>query len=222
MAKFSKNEVLQKLEEVPIVPLFTHTDFSVAKSVMKACYDGGIRVFEYTNRSSVARQIFIQLVEYARLEMPDLAIGIGTIFHEEEASYFIENDADFIIQPTINEKVGILCSQHNVAWIPGVMTINEIYLAQLLGADVIKIFPANILGNSFIKAVRGPLPHVKLMATGGVMPTVENLNAWFTSGVSCVGIGSQLCPTENIETNDYSQLQRNVEACVAFTKNFKI
>jgi 2-dehydro-3-deoxyphosphogluconate aldolase/(4S)-4-hydroxy-2-oxoglutarate aldolase len=222
MAKFTKQELNAKIEATPIVPLFTHADGSVAKSVLKACYDGGIKVFEYTNRSVNSKIIFEDLVRYARAEMPDLAIGIGTIFNQEEAILFIEKDADFIIQPVVNEEVGKVCRQNNIAWIPGAMTVTEVFKAQRCGADIIKIFPANIVGTSFIKAIKGPMPNVKLMGTGGVLPTVESLREWFTAGVSCVGIGSQLCSKEIIETKDYARLQKNVEMCVAYIEQFNI
>lgn len=220
MAKFTKEELYDKVANVPIVPLFTHADASVAKAVLKACYEGGIRVFEYTNRSGNAKNIFCELVKYARAEMPDLAIGIGTVFNGEEAAFFIEKEADFIIQPIINEEVGKLCMQQDIAWIPGAMTVTEVYKAQQGGADIVKLFPADTLGTSFVKALKGPLPKVRLMATGGVLPAVESLEKWFSAGVSCVGIGSQLCPKEIIETKDYARLQKNVERCVAFTQQF--
>jgi 2-dehydro-3-deoxyphosphogluconate aldolase/(4S)-4-hydroxy-2-oxoglutarate aldolase len=186
MAKFTKQELYDKIEQTPIVPLFTHSDSSVAKSVLKACYDGGIKVFEYTNRSANSKIIFEDLVRFARAEMPDLAIGIGTIFNSEEANFFIEKDTDFIIQPIVNQEVGKICRQNNIAWFPGAMTFTEVFKAQQGGADIIKIFPANIVGTSFIKAIKEPMPNVKLMATGGVLPTLESLREWFTSGVSCV------------------------------------
>jgi 2-dehydro-3-deoxyphosphogluconate aldolase/(4S)-4-hydroxy-2-oxoglutarate aldolase len=222
MAKFTKHELYDKIEKTPIVPLFTHADGSVAKSVLKACYDGGIKVFEYTNRSVNSKIVFEDLVQYARSEMPDLAIGIGTIFNSEEANFFIEKDADFIIQPIVNQEVGKICRQNNIAWFPGAMTFTEVFKAQQGGADIIKIFPANIVGTSFIKAIKGPMPNVKLMATGGVLPTIESLREWFTSGVSCVGIGSQLCSKEIIETKDYARLQKNVEMGVAYIEQFNI
>jgi 2-dehydro-3-deoxyphosphogluconate aldolase / (4S)-4-hydroxy-2-oxoglutarate aldolase len=220
MAKFTKQAVVAKIVDKPIVPLFTSNDLTITKSVLKACYDGGVRVFEYTNRSTNSRQIFIELLKYVRTEMSDMTIGIGTIFNAEEAQFFIENDADFIIQPIVNKEVGKLCFEKEIAWIPGAMTMTEIYQSIEGGAEIVKIFPANTLGPSFIKAIRGPLPNVKLMATGGVLPTVESLNEWFSAGVTCVGIGSQLCPAEIIETGDYEQLQRNVERCIAFVNQF--
>lgn len=219
MAKFTKQEVTAKMVETPIVPLFTSNDIGITKSVLKACYDGGIRVFEYTNRSVNSRQIFNELVKYTRSEMPDLAIGIGTIYNVEEAYFFIESDADFIIQPIVNKEVGKLCLQHDIGWIPGAMTLTEIYQSLEGGADIVKIFPASTMGTSFVKAIKGPLPTVKLMATGGVLPSVDSLHEWFSAGVTCVGIGSQLCPVEIIETGDYEQLQRSVERCMAFIVN---
>lgn len=219
MAKFTKQELYKKINDVPIVPLFTHAELEVAIEVVKTCYEGGIRVFEYTNRSNGAHKVFKGLVSYARKEIPDLAIGIGTIFNAEEAVQFIDLDADFIIQPMIDEGVAEVCKQNSIAWIPGAMTVREVYQAQQLGADIIKIFPANIVGSDFIKAIKGPISSVKLMATGGIEPTIKNLTEWFSAGAHCVGMGSQLFSKRILANKDYPALLELVSACVKFKKN---
>ena len=218
--KFTKEELYAKLSEVPIMPLFNHPDLAVSKAVVKACYDGGITVFEYTNRGEGAALIFAELVKYIRQELPDMAIGIGTVFTAEEAEYFVSLDADFIVQPCLNPAVGEVCNKHKIAWMPGVMTITELYNAQQAGADIIKIFPANVLGTAFIKALKAPMPNAKVMVTGGVEPNVENLKGWFSAGVTAVGMGSQLFPKDDLASGNFEQITAVVKKCVGLVSSY--
>ena len=184
------------------MPLFTHHDGSVARKIVNACYQGGIRVFEYTNRAASAAGIFKELVPYVREHMPDMAIGIGTVYNSEQAAYFAGLDCDFIIQPVVDAGVAAVCNQHDLAWIPGAMTLTEIYTARQLGAGIVKIFPADVVGPAFIKAIRGPMPDVRVMATGGVEPVVASLRNWFAAGAFCVGMGSQLFGAKEAAAGD--------------------
>jgi 2-dehydro-3-deoxyphosphogluconate aldolase / (4S)-4-hydroxy-2-oxoglutarate aldolase len=216
--QFTKAKIYAKLSEVPIMPLFNHPDIEKTKAVAKACYEGGIRVFEYTNRGKGADKVFAELVKYIRHEFPDMAIGIGTIYNAEEAEYFVHLDADFIVQPTLDASVAKVCYQHQMAWFPGVMTPNEIYQAHRLGAEIVKIFPANVLNPSFIKSIKSILPTVGIMITGGVEPTQESLATWFNAGAKAVGMGGQLFPKVILENNDFAWIEATVKECIRIVK----
>lgn len=192
MARFSRADALAKLLDFPLVPVFYHADVAYAQTVVQACYAGGIRAFEFTNRGAQAFDVFAQLQEVVRTQCPDMLLGIGTIYQGEDAERFIAAGADFVVQPVTTEAVGKVCHHHDVPWLPGAMTANEIYRADQLGADVVKIFPGNTVGSGYIKALRGPMPHVRLMVTGGVEPTEASISEWLDAGVQAVGIGSQL------------------------------
>lgn len=192
MPHFSKEDILNRCRGYPIVPVFYHGDADYAKAIVKACYDGGMRVFEFTNRGDGARRVFAELVPFVREQCPDLALGIGTILTPESAEAFIGLGADFVVQPVTMATVAAVCHEHTVPWMPAGATLNEIYQATLLGADLVKVFPGNVVGPGFIRAIKGPMPHLNLMVTGGVEPTAVSLNEWFRAGVLCVGIGSQL------------------------------
>lgn len=183
---------LEILLESPLVPVFFHPDIETCKIVLKATYDGGVRVFEFTNRGENALAVFTDLVKYARKNCPDLIIGIGTIFNAESAQQFIDAGADFVVQPFTTPEVGEVCRKNNISWIPGTMTVTEIQNATVLGAEIVKIFPGNVLGSAYIKSLRGPLPKTKIMVTGGVEPTEASIKEWFGAGVNAVGLGSQL------------------------------
>lgn len=188
----TKEEVLNLIESKPLVPVFFNSDIELTKKIISACYEGGIRVFEFTNRGSEAKMVFKDLVPYVKENCPDLILGIGTIVDKATAQEYCDMGADFIVQPGLTEEVGEVCQNNNLAWIPGVMTPTEIYKALSLGASAVKIFPGNILGSAYVKALRGPMPSIKIMVTGGVEPTEASLKEWFGAGANAVGLGSQL------------------------------
>ncbi|GAB3756195.1 beta/alpha barrel domain-containing protein [Spirosoma pomorum] len=192
MPSFSSEQLLTLLREHPIVPVYYNADSQQAQTIVQACYDGGLRLFEFTNRGDKAFDVFSGLIEYVRTNCPGMALGIGTILTPEDAERFMDAGADFVVQPVTTELIGKLCRTRGVPWIPAGSTLNEIYQATQLGADVVKVFPGNVVGPGFIKAILGPMPHLKLMVTGGVEPNAESLTTWFKAGVTAVGIGSQL------------------------------
>ena len=192
MARFSSAEVLNKIYAHPLVPVFYHADLAHVQRVLAACYEGGIRVFEFTNRGANAYDVFSQVQPFVQENCPDMVLGIGTIFTADDAEKFIASGADFVVQPVTTGEVGEVCQRHQIPWIPGATTANEIFRATQMGADIVKIFPGNVVGSGFVKALRGPMPDVKVMVTGGVEPTLESLSEWFGAGVNGVGIGSQL------------------------------
>lgn len=215
MSKFKSTEVVQKLIDFPIVPLYYHSDADLCKQIVKACYDGGVRVFEFTNRGPAALTVFKQLCNYVHQQLPEMALGIGTVFNSHEAQQFIDAGADLIIQPITNEEVATVCKKNNLAWIPAAGTLTEIYTAQQMGASVVKLFPGNVYGTGFIKALRGPMPDVKIMVTGGVEPTVESVKEWFEVGANAVGLGSKLFT--NI-SNDSGRLSKLTETLTQLFK----
>ena len=210
MARNASNVVYSRIEETPIVPLFFNADLTVAQHVLKACYDGGIRVFEFTNRGAEAPAIFVKLIDYCEKECPDLVLGIGTIYDAKQANEFIAMGADFMLQPFTTPEVGEVCAKHDIPWMPGTMTLTEIRNAEILGAKYVKIFPGNVVGPGFVKAIKGPMPKTKIMVTGGVEPNKESLSSWFGAGAAAVGMGSQLFPADLIAKKDYQSISNTI------------
>ena len=186
------NQTLDRLLQHPVVPVFYQADGEYARKVVDACYAGGSRVIEYSNRGDNALAVFSFLRDYVRAQYPDLTMGVGTVYTDREAEAFIEAGADFVVQPVISATVAAVCRHYDRLWMPGAMTVNEIYQATRLGALIVKVFPAEVVGPAYVRAVRGPLPNVKVMVTGGIEPTPESLRRWFGAGVNAVGVGSQL------------------------------
>lgn len=207
MANYTRLQVYQAIENTGIVPVFYHADVEVAKQVIKACYDGGIRAFEFTNRGDFAHEVFTKLVKWADKECPEMILGIGSIVDAPTAALYIQSGANFVVGPLLNPDIFKVCNRRQIAYSPGCATPSEIGLAQELGAEIVKVFPGgNVGGPSFVKNIKGPMPWSKLMVTGGVEPTEENLSAWFKAGVTCVGMGSNLFPKEALQKGEWQKI----------------
>lgn len=212
MAKYSRSEVVTAMKATGVVPVFFHADLETSKNVLKACYDGGIRVFEFVNRGDFAHEIFGELNKYALQELPGMILGAGSIVEAATTALYIQLGANFIVSPLLNEDMAKTCNRRGVAWSPGCGTISEINKAQELGAEVVKLFPASEIGGpSFVKAVKGPMPWTNIMPTGGVDTSEANLKGWFSAGVTCVGMGSNLFPKELLKKGDFAGLTAKVK-----------
>ncbi|HEV7351027.1 bifunctional 4-hydroxy-2-oxoglutarate aldolase/2-dehydro-3-deoxy-phosphogluconate aldolase [Telluribacter sp.] len=221
MASIDKNTIMTLMQEVGIVPLFYHADSGIVKEVLKACYDGGARVFEFTNRGENAYDTFVVLLGYARESLPGMALGIGTIYDADTAQKFIDAGADFIVAPFMNPEVGKVCAEAGIPWLPGIATLTEIFQAQQAGAEVVKVFPGDVVGPGFVKAARGPMPHLRMMVTGGVQPTPESLREWFEAGAYCVGLGSNLFPKEVLAAGNYAWITDKVAESIRLVKEIR-
>ena len=206
MAKFDKLAVMQKIGETGMVPVFYHSNAETAKKVIKACYDGGVRAFEFTNRGDFAQEVFAECVKFATKECPELALGIGSVVDAPTAALYIQLGACFVVGPLFNPDIVPVCNRRLVPYCPGCGTVSEIGKAQELGCDLCKLFPGDVYGPAFVKGMMAPCPWTKLMVTGGVAPTKENLTAWVEAGVYCVGMGSKLFPKEEVATGNWQYI----------------
>jgi 2-dehydro-3-deoxyphosphogluconate aldolase/(4S)-4-hydroxy-2-oxoglutarate aldolase len=207
MARYTRIEVCQKIFETGMLPIFYHPNVEVMQNAVKACYDGGVRVFEFTNRGDFAHEIFAQLEKWARVECPEMILGVGTVVDAPTAALYIQCGANFVVGPLLNPDVFKVCNRRQIAYIPGCGSVSEIGYAQELGAEIVKIFPAgNVGGPSFVKNIKAPMPWTRIMITGGVETTEENLSQWFKAGVDCTGIGSSLFPKEAVANGEWSKI----------------
>jgi 2-dehydro-3-deoxyphosphogluconate aldolase / (4S)-4-hydroxy-2-oxoglutarate aldolase len=187
-----REKTLDFICQNPLVPVYFNAEYKTTIAVLQACYDAGLRVFEFTNRGQNAKNVYQLLKDYKTQNCSDMLLGIGTISTAAMAKEFIEIGVDFIVQPGTSSEVAKVCEQNNITWIPGVMTPTEIYAAIDLGAEMVKVFPANIMGSAYLKALRGPMPNLKIMVTGGIEATEASLHEWFGAGANVLGLGSQL------------------------------
>jgi 2-dehydro-3-deoxyphosphogluconate aldolase/(4S)-4-hydroxy-2-oxoglutarate aldolase len=202
-------DVVLNMRQIGVVPLYYNPDITIMKEVISACYRGGMKIFEFTNRGDMAHELFAELVKWSREEIPDLILGVGTVIDAGTCSLYIQMGAKFIVSPLLNEEMARVCNRRKVLWVPGCATASEINRAEELGADLVKLFPGPTVGGAkFLKAYLGPCPWSNIMPSGGVSPTSENLTEWFEAGAFCVGMGSQLISREIIHNGDFNKLEQ--------------
>jgi len=222
MARFSRIEVALKMKETGMIPVFFHKDIEICKEVVKACYEGGARLFEFVNRGDYAHQIFDELNKWAAKECPDMMLGVGSVIDAGTTSLYIQLGTNFVVSPILNAEMAKVCNRRKVAWSPGCGSLTEISYAEELGAEVVKIFPgAQVGGPEFVKAVKGPFPWSSIMPTGGVKPDEENLKAWFDAGVHCVGMGSQLMVKKGDGSFDYPAIKVSCKKALDIIKKLR-
>lgn len=201
--------LLQEINRQKVLPLFYNPDVEVSKLLLRALYAQGIRVVEFTNRGPASQEVFKALKTWLNTEYPDFLLGIGTIKNKKAAEDFIALQADFIVAPGINEDVALAAQEAQLLWIPGCMTPTEIMKAESLGAQLIKLFPAQNIAPNFIKAIQSVFPNLLFMPTGGV--SSQNSHEWFANGAFAVGIGSQLISKEILETHNYDEIKMTIK-----------
>tara|TARA_R110002050_G_scaffold223338_1_gene359138 strand:- start:59844 stop:60512 length:669 start_codon:yes stop_codon:yes gene_type:complete len=221
MAQFSRIEVATAMKETGMIPLFFSNDLELSKNVLKACYDGGARLMEFTARGDFAHEVFGALTKYAIKELPGMIMGVGSVTDAGAASLYMGLGANFIVTPVLREDIAIACNRRKVLWSPGCGSLTEIAKAEELGCEIVKLFPGDIYGPKFVKGVKGPQPWTSIMPTGGVSPTEENLSGWFNAGVTCVGMGSQLISKDILASKDFVKLKSDVKTALAIIKKVR-
>ncbi|MDR1746071.1 MAG: bifunctional 4-hydroxy-2-oxoglutarate aldolase/2-dehydro-3-deoxy-phosphogluconate aldolase [Tannerella sp.] len=222
MAKYSKLQVLETITRTGMVPIYYHPDVETAQKIMKACYDGGVRAIEFTNRGDFAQEVYGELMKFALSECPGMILGIGSLVDAGAASLYLQMGANFVVSPLFNPDIAKVCNRRLVPYVPGCGSVSEIGFAQEAGCDVCKIFPAGSMGGpAFVKDIKAPMPWTMIMATGAVEPTEENLSAWFKAGVTCVGIGSKLFPKKTVESGDWQTITTLCKNALSYIQNNK-
>lgn len=222
MSRFKRIDVALKMKESGIIPVFYNANLEICKKIVKACYDGGAKAFEFTNRGDFAHEIFGELNKYVIKNMPDMAMGVGSILDAPTAGIYLQLGADFIVSPILNAEMAKVCNRRKVLWSPGCGSLSEISYAEELGAEIVKIFPAKQVGGpEFIKAVSGPMPWSNIMPTGGVSPEEENIKEWAQAGAYCVGMGSQLMVKDNNQNYDYGKISHATKNAIQYMNKYR-
>ncbi len=206
----SRLQVVQDVAASGVVAVIRMKDPSKLKGVADALIAGGVTAMEVTMTVPGA----VGLIEQLAKDLPaGLRLGAGTVLDAETARQVILAGATFIVAPTLDLRTIEMCHRYDVAAMPGCFTPTEILDAHERGADIVKVFPATALGPQFIKDVRGPLPQVKLMPTGGV--SLDNAGEWIRAGAVAVGVGSALLDAKAIEEGRLDVLTNNARRIVA-------
>lgn len=177
--------ILENLKANGIVAVVRGKNHEEARGYMEACLRGGVKSLELTYTIPDVCEL---IKEYS--SHPEALIGVGSVLNGKMASDAIEAGAKYVVSPGYSEEVNTVCKAMNVLYLPGCMTVGEIMRAMDAGNKMIKLFPGDLFGPKYVKAIKAPIPHVEIMPTGGV--TFDNMKEWFANGVSCVGAGSSL------------------------------
>lgn len=208
MARFTRIQTALAMQEVGVIPVFYHPDPKICFEAIKACYNGGLKVIEFTNRGEYAHEVFSEISKRVSKELPTVILGTGSVLDAGTASLYIQLGSNFIVSPVLKEDMAIVCNRRKILWSPGCGSVTEISKAEELGAEIVKIFPGSQVGGpEFVKSVKGPMPWSSIMPTGGVTPDEENLRSWFDAGVTCVGMGSQLISNDIIKDQNFALLE---------------
>jgi len=216
-----KEEILKLIPQQGVLPLFFYKDTEVSIEVLKALYAAGIRSVEYTNRGEAALQNFKEMRKVCDAELKGMYLGVGTIKNADSAKAFIDAGTDYIISPGLVEDAIKVADENDMLWVPGCMTPTEIIRAEQLGAKLVKLFPGNILGPSFLSAIKELFPNLLFMPTGGVEAEKENLAGWFKAGVCAVGMGSKLITKASLENKDYEGIKTGALKSLALIKEVR-
>jgi 2-dehydro-3-deoxyphosphogluconate aldolase / (4S)-4-hydroxy-2-oxoglutarate aldolase len=222
MARFSRVQVWSTMESLGMVPLFYHDNVETSIRVIEALAAGGAKVIEFTNRGDRAFEVFRDVIAHFDQADPSLIIGAGSVLDVATAGLYINLGANFIVGSVTNPDVAKLCNRRQIAYCPGCGTATEVSTAQELGVEICKIFPGSELGGpSFVKAIMAPCPWSKLMPTGGVSATKENLQGWFDAGVVCVGMGSAVVRSDLIKAQDWQAITDLTAQCLTWIREIR-
>ena len=221
MAKYSRWEVAATMMEQGLVPLYYHPDVDLGKQVLSACYRGGARLIEFTNRGDFAHEVFTALNKFCLDALPGLMMGVGSVTDAATAALYLQSGANFIVTPVLREDIALICNRRKVLWSPGCGSLTEICRAEELGCEIVKLFPGGTYGPSFVKDIRGPQPWTSIMPTGGVAPTEESLKEWFDAGVVCVGMGSKLISGDILKNKKCNDLESRIRETLSIIRKVR-
>ncbi|MFZ3339257.1 MAG: bifunctional 2-keto-4-hydroxyglutarate aldolase/2-keto-3-deoxy-6-phosphogluconate aldolase [Terriglobales bacterium] len=197
----AKTEVLRRIVSSGLVAVIRADNPEQAAGIAEACGLGEVAALEITFTVPGASGVIAHLAKNAS---PKILLGAGTVLDPETARIAILAGAQFVVSPSLNPETARLCNRYQVPYMPGAATIREVVEAMECGADIVKVFPGEILGPAFVKAVKGPLPQAQLMPTGGV--GLDNISDWIKAGSVAVGVGGNL--TAGAKTGDFASITR--------------
>jgi 2-dehydro-3-deoxyphosphogluconate aldolase / (4S)-4-hydroxy-2-oxoglutarate aldolase len=210
-------DLLNRILHAGIIAVVRHRDAAPLPDALAALAAGGVIVGEVTLTVPDACGV----IRTAKARHGDgVILGAGTVLSVADAAAAVAAGAQFIVSPTLNLPVIQWCKAHDILVMPGAFTPTEVLAAYDAGADVVKVFPAEVVGPAFFKALRGPLPHVKLMPTGGVDLTTAA--AFLDAGAVCLGVGSQLVDPKLLAAGDFAELTRRAAAYAAIVKTHRM
>lgn len=210
MSSSRRREVLDAIGDSGVLPLFYCDDVEQSARITAALAEGGARAIEFTDRGPNARRVFAELAAQPAGSPRNILVGAGSIRDPYAADWFIAAGARFIVGPTFDPDVAVLCNLRRVPYLPGCATPTEIVTAEKSGVEFVKVFPGDTLGPAFVRAIRGPLPETQVVVTGGVSATEASVREWISAGAAALGFGSGLVSKAITSGADPAPLSRTV------------
>lgn len=212
----SRDATLKRILDCGIVAVVRAESGELLAKVVRALADGGVMAAEITFTVPDA----VEVIRRVRQELGDaVVLGAGTVLDPETARAAILAGAEYIVAPTVNTEVIRLCRRYDKAVMPGAFTPTEVVTAWEAGADVVKIFPADVGGPAFLKALRGPLPQIRMMPTGGVDLTTAE--AFLKAGACCLGVGGSLVEPKAVASGDFARIRELASQYAAIVRSFR-
>ncbi len=208
---------MKYLSQIPIIGIIRGADTLAVEGAVAAALEGGLRTLEITlNREEAFDQLKLIKARYAG----KIKLGAGTVLTVENAKKAVLAGAEFIVTPALVTEVIEFCRKKSVPIFPGALTPSEILAAHLAGAEMVKVFPASVLGPAYLKSLKGPFPDIKLMPTGGI--TIESVPEYFRAGASALGVGGELFKKEWMQNGDWKKIEDAAKRYVEAVKNCKL
>ena len=218
MAKYDRSTVINRINEIGLIPIFYHADTETAVDVIDACLEAGVSVVEFTNRGDNAHQVFSDLLAHYK-NNESLILGTGSIVDHVTAGLYIQIGANFIVSPLLNQKIAEICNLRKIAYIPGCGSATEISQAEGMGVEFCKYFPGEVGGPAFVRNIRGPMPWTRLIPTGVGAVEQQKIADWFIAGAAAVGLGSSLIKKENINKGDFDAIRNDVKQALGWVQS---
>ena len=197
-----KEDIIQIMKKEKIISVIRGENQDVVEKTIDTIVKGGIQLIEITMTVPNAIDLIEMLIK--KYENTDVIIGAGTVLDEESAKKVIKAGAKFVVSPILDENVVKICNEYSVLCIPGIATPTEAYTAIRFGAEIVKLFPSNIYGPSFVKTIKGPFPNIQIIPTGGV--SLENIDKWLEAGAIAVGVGGEF--TKCAKLGDFEKVKK--------------
>jgi 2-dehydro-3-deoxyphosphogluconate aldolase / (4S)-4-hydroxy-2-oxoglutarate aldolase len=213
--------VREQIKQQGLLPLYYHDNPTVCIRIANTLFEAGVKCFEFTNRGDKALENFKELVKEKNSSMKGSLLGVGTIKTSDDATKYIEAGADFLVSPVFDSGVCDTAYLSKVLWIPGCMSPTEINMSQQAGCTLIKLFPGNVLGPSFVEAIKPLFRDLDFLITGGVDATEESITAWFKAGVVGIGMGSKLISKEILQKEDYEGLKAKTREVLSIIRKIR-
>ncbi|MDR3665448.1 MAG: bifunctional 4-hydroxy-2-oxoglutarate aldolase/2-dehydro-3-deoxy-phosphogluconate aldolase [Ignavibacteriaceae bacterium] len=199
-----KEEILEQITKSGAIAIIRMNDSEKLKRISEAIHKGGVAAIEITMTTPNALSV---IEELSRTMGKDIIVGVGSVMNSKTATEAINAGAQFVVSPFFKREIIDTVKKLNIPVMPGAFTPTEIQTAYEYGADIVKVFPADVVGMAFFKAIKGPMPYLKLMPTGGV--TLTNAGEWLEAGACAVGVGTALLDKKAIEENNFKKLTEN-------------